>query len=594
MDDGATRAVRSPGRDRRRPADLPGRGPPEPDQLTLVTVTHNSERELAALLTSVDAPPARARRSWSSTAPRATPAVRAGPAPAGRDGRSQLDENVGFGRACNRGVAAVRAPVTVLVNPDVELLDDSLLGARARGAARRRPERLLAPLVLSTRRHRVRTPSIPRPCSAADLVRALVPAGGCCPAPLGAALAPWRAARPRRVGWAVGLRAGGTRPTRCGAWDRSTSASSCTARTWSWGCGRRQQGVETWFWPAARVLHHRAHSIAAGVRRRAVRAPGARPPRRGRRAAGAGARRARRRAPRRSPSPRGSRSSGRWAGPAQRERRQLRALCRAARRARLGAMARSTGVAGGVAAVGSRSGSAALGGAAGGSGRHAAAPPRQHVASRHVDAPRPRSTTTTDLAARAGRRRPRPPSAARRPATEEFGVNVNRLFNDGTYTPQADRRPAAGAASDRRHVARSDALWEASEPAAPVGGVHHYDWRFDDRSPATWPRHGICAGCRSSTTRRRGTSRSPARITRRRPRRRLRRLRGRVRRPLRAGRDLLARAPRAARPAGRRPTRSGTSPTAPGSGSRRRIRRATPTCTSPRAPRSTPRSRPPG
>lgn len=72
------------------------------------------------------------------------------------------------------------------------------------------------------------------------------------------------------------------------------------------------------------------------------------------------------------------------------------------------------------------------------------------------------------------------PPARPAPAGEEFGVNVNLLFNNGTYNQaqidlQLREARAAGAT-----VARSDAFWESAEPAPPVDGVHHYVWRFDD------------------------------------------------------------------------------------------------------------------
>jgi len=58
---------------------------------------------------------------------------------------------------------------------------------------------------------------------------------------------------------------------------------------------------------------------------------------------------------------------------------------------------------------------------------------------------------------------PLPPSPP--PAAEQFGVSVNRLFNDGTSTAQQVDSELAGAARDRRDDRRaSDALWEASEP----------------------------------------------------------------------------------------------------------------------------------
>jgi hypothetical protein len=66
------------------------------------------------------------------------------------------------------------------------------------------------------------------------------------------------------------------------------------------------------------------------------------------------------------------------------------------------------------------------------------------------------------------------------PAGEAFGVNVNRLFNDRTYTEaQIDAQLAALRATSAT-VARSDALWEATEPAAPRAGIHHWVWTFDD------------------------------------------------------------------------------------------------------------------
>ena len=67
------------------------------------------------------------------------------------------------------------------------------------------------------------------------------------------------------------------------------------------------------------------------------------------------------------------------------------------------------------------------------------------------------------------------------PAAEVLGVSVNRLFNDLAYTqPQIDAQLAAVRRTGVT-IARSDALWEAAEPEAPVGGVHHYDWAFDDQ-----------------------------------------------------------------------------------------------------------------
>ena len=50
-----------------------------------------------------------------------------------------LERNVGFGAGCNVGLGAVRAPVVALLNPDVELLDDSVLELSAEPGARTDP-----------------------------------------------------------------------------------------------------------------------------------------------------------------------------------------------------------------------------------------------------------------------------------------------------------------------------------------------------------------------------------------------------------------------------------------------------------------------
>jgi hypothetical protein len=83
------------------------------------------------------------------------------------------------------------------------------------------------------------------------------------------------------------------------------------------------------------------------------------------------------------------------------------------------------------------------------------------------------------------------PPATPPPTRQEFGVNVNRLFNDRTYTPRQIDQQLRALKATGATVARSDALWEATEPTAPVGGVHHYDWSFDDAIAAALARHGL-------------------------------------------------------------------------------------------------------
>lgn len=61
-----------------------------------------------------------------------------------------------------------------------------------------------------------------------------------------------------------------------------------------------------------------------------------------------------------------------------------------------------------------------------------------------------------------------------------FGVNVNRLFNDFAYSRAQIQAQLAALQATGATIARSDALWEATEPHPPVNGHHRYDWGFDD------------------------------------------------------------------------------------------------------------------
>jgi N-acetylglucosaminyl-diphospho-decaprenol L-rhamnosyltransferase len=224
-------------------------------EIALVTVSHNSGRELEALLRSVERrlPGAELVVVDTASEDSSLQVVRAHPWAK----LVALGENVGFGRACNVGVAEVSAAVTVLLNPDVELLDDSLSLLAAELLAPDRPERILAPLVLG--RDGGREDSVhPVPSSAADLLCALV-SPALLPPSLAGPLAPWRATRPRRVGWAVGCALAARTETlrRLGPFDETIFMYGEDLEL---GLRAAEHGVETWFWPRARVLHHRAHS----------------------------------------------------------------------------------------------------------------------------------------------------------------------------------------------------------------------------------------------------------------------------------------------------------------------------------------------
>jgi GT2 family glycosyltransferase/glycosyltransferase involved in cell wall biosynthesis len=236
-----------------------------PEALALITVTHNSERELEALLDSVDRhlPGTRvvvvdcASRDGSVAVARGRDQDQDRDRDRDRVVSIALSENVGFGRACNRGLEAVAEPVAVFVNPDVELLDDSLGSLAAEALRADRPDRLLAPLVLSP--GGARQDSVhPAPGSAAELLAAVIPPA-LAPGPAGVALAPWKASAPRRVGWAVGCAVGARTDLlrRLGPFDESIFLYGEDLEL---GLRAAQDGVETWFWPQARVLHHRAQS----------------------------------------------------------------------------------------------------------------------------------------------------------------------------------------------------------------------------------------------------------------------------------------------------------------------------------------------
>ena len=221
----------------------------------LITVTHDSRPHLGALLASVDRHipgtrvvvvdagssdgSAEAARSWSGSAHVV-----------------ELGENVGFGRANNLGITEIEEPVTILVNPDVELLDGSLAALAAEAA--RDPERILAPTVVRPDRS-VQDSAQLDPRSPLRLAQALLPG-----AVLPQAVQPWKAKRPRRVGWAVGCcLAARTQTLRAlGPFDDEVFLYG---EDLDLGLRAAERGVETWLWPQARILHHGAHSTAPAL-----------------------------------------------------------------------------------------------------------------------------------------------------------------------------------------------------------------------------------------------------------------------------------------------------------------------------------------
>ncbi|HEX8857000.1 MAG TPA: glycosyltransferase [Thermoleophilaceae bacterium] len=245
---------------RRRYAELLGsvhpadRRAPEGSGIALVTVTHNSADDLPRLLDSA------ARHLPGARVVVVDSGSSDGSAGLARERGAtviELGENAGFGRGSNAGLHEVSEPVTVLLNPDVELLDSSL--ARAAEEVRNGPERILGPLVLLPSGERQDSAHAP-PGSGAELAIALGPPA-LLPSPLRTRVQPWRATSPRAAGWLVGccLIARTETLRRLGPFD---DRLFLYAEDMELGLRAREGGVEQWFWPHARVLHRAAHSSA--------------------------------------------------------------------------------------------------------------------------------------------------------------------------------------------------------------------------------------------------------------------------------------------------------------------------------------------
>jgi N-acetylglucosaminyl-diphospho-decaprenol L-rhamnosyltransferase len=163
---------------------------------TIVVALHDSAADLRRLLASID-----------RHLPRRPPVICVdsgsrddGPEIAAGWGAEVLilDGNPGFGAANDAGVAAVGTPTTVLLNPDVELLDDGLDRLAALPDAR---DALFAPR-LRNPDGSVQRSAHPTPGTVEALLPALVHPR-VLPRGLRERADPWRADAPRTVGWAI-------------------------------------------------------------------------------------------------------------------------------------------------------------------------------------------------------------------------------------------------------------------------------------------------------------------------------------------------------------------------------------------------------
>jgi N-acetylglucosaminyl-diphospho-decaprenol L-rhamnosyltransferase len=220
---------------------------------TVVVVLHDSGAELAALLRSIDAHLEVAPQLIAvDTGSRDCGAARA--AEWGADAVERRD-NPGFGAACNAGVERARHDVTVLLNPDCELLDGAL--AALAGVAREHARALHAPRLLNADGS-VQRSAHPLPGTFGALLGGPLHAPLLPPA-LRERLEPYRARRARTVGWAIGACLAGATATlrRLGPFD---AAAHLFAEDMDLCLRARAAGIPTVLHPSLRIRHSGGHS----------------------------------------------------------------------------------------------------------------------------------------------------------------------------------------------------------------------------------------------------------------------------------------------------------------------------------------------
>ena len=224
---------------------------------TAVIVLHDSEAELRALLDSLDAQLARRPQlvvvdSGSSDGGAALAQSRGAEV-------LVLPGNPGFGAACNAGLALARQDVAVLLNPDCELLDDSL--ARLATLACDHPRALHAPRLLNADGS-VQRSVHPRPGMVGGLLGALVPAP-LLPRTLAERVEPHRAGTARTVGWAIAacLAASTDILRKLGPFD---PAVHLFAEDMELCLRARANGIPTVLHPSVQIRHAGGHATTRG------------------------------------------------------------------------------------------------------------------------------------------------------------------------------------------------------------------------------------------------------------------------------------------------------------------------------------------
>jgi len=220
---------------------------------SVIVVLHDSGPELAALLPTLERFALDAQLIVVDTGSRDD-----GPARATAHGAEliELADNPGFGAANNAGVARASRDVTVLLNPDTELVDHSLDELAAQ--ARIHPRALHAPRLLETD-GRVQRSAHPLPGTVGALLPALVHPP-LLPRALRERAEPYRAERSRTVGWAIAacLAAPTALLRELGPFD---PAIHLLAEDMELGLRARSLGIPTILHPQLRVRHTGGHSI---------------------------------------------------------------------------------------------------------------------------------------------------------------------------------------------------------------------------------------------------------------------------------------------------------------------------------------------
>ena len=169
----------------------------------------------------------------------------------------RLDENRGFGAANNVGVRAARHEAVALLNPDTELVDDSLLRLAALAL---RESALCGPELL--RENMTRQPSASALPAGWEIGLSSVFPAALMPRPLRLHCEPWRAERVVEVGWLTGACVAAPRPVllELGPFDESIHLYG---EDMDLGLRARSAGIRSLYAPdVARVVHFGDRSAA--------------------------------------------------------------------------------------------------------------------------------------------------------------------------------------------------------------------------------------------------------------------------------------------------------------------------------------------